>query len=61
MISLKQKANEHELKTQQESKIYSLEEETIKIRGECMKIKETCDKQEIQIGKAPYIFNVSWK
>jgi Icc-related predicted phosphoesterase len=45
-VGLKQKANEEELKSLQESKLKSLEQQIRVLRVECMKIRGHCDNQE---------------
>ena len=46
LLTLKQKANEKELKLQQDDKILSLEQELAWIREETMKLREEIDNQE---------------
>lgn len=51
LVSLKQKANESELKAQQEAKLNSLEQKIRDLRTECIKMRLECDKQEKVIGE----------
>ena len=51
LVSLKQKANEEELKSLQESKLKDLEQQIRDLRVECMMIRGECDKQEKIIGE----------
>lgn len=51
LVSLKQQANEQELKSQQEQKLNALEQQIRDLRGECIKIRLECDKQEKVISK----------
>ncbi|CDW88794.1 UNKNOWN [Stylonychia lemnae] len=46
LVTMKQKANENELKTQQESRINDLEKETNKYRSLCVQLRQKCDQQE---------------
>jgi hypothetical protein len=50
LLHLKRKANEKELKLQQDDKILSLEQELAWIREETMKAREEIDNQEVLIG-----------
>jgi hypothetical protein len=51
LVSLKQKANEQELKEQQEAKISNLEHKIRELRTDCIKLSDECDKQAKVIGK----------
>eukprot|EP00347_Sterkiella_histriomuscorum_P008339 403345473 len=46
LVALKQKANENELKNQQESRINELEKQTQMFREQCMKLRNKCDAQD---------------
>jgi DNA repair exonuclease SbcCD ATPase subunit len=51
LVGLKQKANEQELKEQQEAKISGLEHKIRELRTDCIKLSDECDKQSKVIGK----------
>lgn len=46
LVSLKQQANESELKAAQEQKLTALEQQIRDLRAECIRIRVECDKQD---------------
>jgi hypothetical protein len=52
LVSLKQKANEQELKDQQEARLSALEHEIRDMRTDCIRLSDECDRQAKVISKS---------